>query len=122
MTTESASSLASDILRRSQPVVLRVGLTIQLFIVSAIFYYIRPSSDAVILRFNVFFGVDLLGVWWQVYLIPSMCMVLFLGNLILAEILARRRVFLAALVLVHGSILILIAEVVAIAALIRINT
>jgi hypothetical protein len=122
MTTEAAVSSTSDLLRRSRLPVLRAGLAIQLVVVAVIAFFIRPSSDALILRYNVFFGVDILGVWWQIYLIPGVCGLFFLGNLALAEILMRRQAYFAALVLVYGALLILVAEIVAVAALISINT
>lgn len=122
MTTETAVSSTSDLLRRSRLPVLRAGLTIQLVIVAVIAFFVRPSSDALILRYNVFFGVGILGVWWQIYLIPAMCCLFFLGNLALAEILMRRQAYFAALVLVYGALLILVAEIVAVAALISINS
>ncbi|MGB4943293.1 MAG: hypothetical protein WBO92_04275 [Candidatus Moraniibacteriota bacterium] len=122
MTTETASLQASTLFQKSRTVVLYVGLGLQLVMVGAVAYFIRPSSDAFILRYNAFFGVDILGAWWQAYLIPGMCLVFFLGNLTLAEVLIRRQAALAALILVYGALLVVISETVAMAALISINS
>lgn len=35
-------------------------------------YFIRPNEMPVVLHYNVYFGVDLLGVWWQVYALPAL--------------------------------------------------
>lgn len=122
MTTETASSQASELFRQSRRPILWSGLVIQCVIFVAVAYFIRPSTDTLILRYNAFFGVDILGAWWQVYLVPGMCLGFFGGNLALAEVLARRQAFLAALVLEYGAFLVVLSEVTAIAALISINS
>lgn len=33
-------------------------------------YFVRHEEGAVILHYNVYFGVDIQGVWWQVFLFP----------------------------------------------------
>jgi hypothetical protein len=122
MTTETASSQASELFRQSRRPILWGGLAIQCVIFLAVAYFIRPSTDTLILRYNAFFGVDILGAWWQAYLVPGMCLGFFGGNLVLAEVLARRQAFLAALVLEYGAFLVVLSEVTAIAALISINS
>lgn len=49
-------------------------------------YFIQPS-DAVlmVLHYNVYFGVDLLGLWWQAYILPFLGGVFLLGHLFLAR-------------------------------------
>lgn len=122
MTTEPVSLQARELFRGSWRPILWGGLVIQLVIIGAAAYFIRPSTDTLILRYNAFFGVDILGTWWQVYLVPGMCLGFFGGNLALAEVLARRQAFLAALVLEFGAFLVILSEVAAIAALISINS
>ncbi len=85
-------------------------------------YFIRPSVETVILRYNAFFGVDILGVWWQAYLIPGICLVFFSADVIIAHILFRRRSFLPALIFLYGSLLIALSGVIATATLLFINS
>ena len=33
-------------------------------------YFIRPVDFPIILHYNVYFGVDVIGDWWQVYYLP----------------------------------------------------
>jgi hypothetical protein len=33
-------------------------------------FFIRPVDFPIILHYNVYFGVDLIGPWWQVYFLP----------------------------------------------------
>ncbi|MFZ3032207.1 MAG: hypothetical protein WA082_04170 [Candidatus Moraniibacteriota bacterium] len=49
-------------------------------------YFIKPS-DAVlmVLHYNVYFGVDLLGLWWQAYILPFLGGVFLFGHLFLAR-------------------------------------
>lgn len=47
-------------------------------------YYIRPSETPIVLHYNVYFGVDLLGIWWQAYMLPLLGGLLVLGHLYLA--------------------------------------
>lgn len=49
-------------------------------------YFIKPSGEAlVVLHYNVYFGVDLLGLWWQVYILPFLGGVFLLGHFFLAR-------------------------------------
>lgn len=48
-------------------------------------YFIRPSETPIVLHYNVYFGVDLLGIWWQAYLLPLLGAVFFIGHFFLAR-------------------------------------
>lgn len=111
-----------ELYERSRRLVLQGGFVVLIILLALVAFFIRPSTDSVILRYNVFFGVDILGVWWQAYLVPGMCLVFFLGDLILAEILARRQAYLAASILLYGAALVALSGAVATATLIFINS
>ncbi|MCK9379213.1 MAG: hypothetical protein M0P97_03690 [Candidatus Moranbacteria bacterium] len=57
-------------------------LNLASFIILTIF--IEKSSSPVILHYNVYFGVDLIGDWWQIYIMPAMGLFFALVNLFLA--------------------------------------
>lgn len=80
-----------------------------LFVVtsSGIFmYFVRPSGTLRILHYNVYFGVDLLGAWWQVYIFPLFSLLFFVGHLMLARYFYQRAERIAAYLLLLASVLI----------------
>jgi hypothetical protein len=46
--------------------------------------FIRREQAVVILHYNVYFGVDLIGDWQQVYLLPAIGLLFLTGNTLLA--------------------------------------
>jgi hypothetical protein len=122
MTETENTSFAETLYRESRTWIWRFGMAIQVVLLVSIAFFIRPSADPFILRYNAFFGVDLLGTWWQAYLVPSISLVFFLGNLVLAALLARRSAYLAAVILAYGALLIVLSEAIGMAAIVSINS
>lgn len=58
------------------PLVLCAGLLL---------YFVRPGDATIILHYNVYFGVDLLGLWWQAYALPVLGTLFILGHCFLAK-------------------------------------
>lgn len=48
-------------------------------------YFIRPSEASLVLHYNVYFGVDLLGIWWQAYTFPLLGLFFLIGHFFLAK-------------------------------------
>jgi hypothetical protein len=48
-------------------------------------FLIHPTSSLIILHYSVYFGVDVLGDWWQAYLIPFLTTFFLFGHIILAK-------------------------------------
>lgn len=48
-------------------------------------YFVRPSEAVMVLHYNVYFGVDVLGIWWQTYVFPLLGLLLFCGHFLLAR-------------------------------------
>lgn len=46
-------------------------------------FFIKAVDFPIILHYNVYFGVDLIGDWWQVYFLPLVGLVVLLTNLML---------------------------------------
>lgn len=65
--------------------------------------FIHPMQNAIVLHYDVYFGVDLLGNWWQAYLLPIFSFCLAFGHLALASFLYRRMERIAAYLLLFGS-------------------
>lgn len=66
-------------------------------------YFIRPTETLLVLHYNVYFGVDLLGVWWQAYILPALSALFFGGHLFLAQHFYRRTERIAAYLLLLAS-------------------
>ncbi len=76
------------------PLVFSVGLFL---------YFIRPSAALIVLHYNVYFGVDLLGVWWQAYALPVFGTLFLLGHLFLARHFYQRSERIAAYLLLLSA-------------------
>lgn len=48
-------------------------------------YFVRPGDASIVLHYNVYFGVDLLGLWWQAYALPILGVLFIVGHLLLAR-------------------------------------
>lgn len=47
---------------------------------------IRPQQEAIFLHYNIFFGVDFIGPWWRVLLVPLAGIFILLINALLGWI------------------------------------
>lgn len=66
--------------------ILLGGASLALVISIVLFgFFIRPSETPIILHYSVYFGVDLLGIWWQVYVLPLLGLLFVMGHLFLAQ-------------------------------------
>ena len=48
-------------------------------------YFVHPSEASIVLHYNVYFGVDLLGLWWQAYALPMLGLLFVAGHYIFAR-------------------------------------
>ena len=64
-----------------------IVLSVLSFIVSAVILALRVGRTdlPVIFHYNAFFGVDLFGAWWQIYILPAVTFLFFVTNVILAR-------------------------------------
>ena len=84
-------------------------------------YFIRPSESAVILHYNVFFGVDILGEWWQAFLLTGTGTLFLLTNLLLAYLFYQGKERIASYLFLLGTFFIQLGILISCAAVIRIN-
>ena len=47
-------------------------------------FFIRPRETPIVLHYNVYFGVDVLGAWWQTYLLPLLSLLFYIIHTLLA--------------------------------------
>lgn len=69
-------------------------------------YFIRPSDMLYVLHYNVYFGVEIQGIWWQAYILPTVGIVFLTGHLFLAKKFYQSAERIASYLLMFGSVLI----------------
>lgn len=83
--------------------------------------WIEPVEFPIILHYNVYFGVDSVGDYRQVYILPFVGLILFLINLLLAMYFYAQKERIASYVLLIGTLMIQLSLIVASASVILIN-
>lgn len=105
--------------------IVRILLCTNALFLSASFlvlgYFIRPSENLFILHYNVYFGVEIQGVWWQVFILPLAGGLFFSGHLIFARRFYRKLERIASYLMLFGSCLISVGIAVASASIAFIN-
>lgn len=86
-----------------------------------IFVFLGKGKFNIILHYNVLFGVDFKGSSEQVFIIPMLGLVIFFLNAIITKLVYKREKFIAYLLL-STSLVCQIFAVIAIIAIIMINT
>lgn len=77
-----------------------------------LWWLVQSRDELVILRYNAYLGIDLLGVWWQLFLVPAVSFFFVLVNLGLARLLWHRgyrtatNLFLVGIILLSGTIVV----------------
>ncbi len=84
-------------------------------------YFIRPSEDILIFHYNVYFGVDLQGIWWQLYVLPMTGLFFFLIHSFFSYFFYQKQERIASYVLLFFSTLLLIGIMIAEAGIVFIN-
>lgn len=66
---------------------LSTALVLNLFIWFWLFSEIRPQYDMIFLHYNILFGVDFFGPWWQIVYVPLSGLFILLVNTVVAWLL-----------------------------------
>lgn len=56
-------------------------------------FRIPPQSEQVFLHYNILFGVDFVGAWWNVYLLPLTGLFVFIVNFVIGWLLFNKDKF-----------------------------
>lgn len=78
---------------------LVIGCAANLGIWAAVALAIRPQDNPIFLHYNIYFGVDLIGPWYQMYALPAVGLVSLVINVLVARYLYRKNTILGLLVL-----------------------
>lgn len=88
---------------------------------AALKIFIQPVDLPIIIHYNVYFGVDMLGDWKNLFLLPAVGLFLFLVNISLALYFYRRKERIASYLLLMATLMIQLSLIVASTSLIIIN-
>ena len=106
-------------------IIIRTLLSVNAFFVLVSFgvlgYFIRPTDGLLIFHYNVYFGVDIQGIWWQVFILPIASLLFLLSHMLLARHFYIQSERIAAYLLLFGSCLMSIGIVIASASIVFIN-
>ena len=69
---------------------LGLSFLINLFAWGWLLLYIRPQEAPIFLHYNVLFGVDLTGMWYEVFFLPLAGFLIIVTNSLLAWILYKK--------------------------------
>ncbi|MEI8096534.1 MAG: hypothetical protein WCG73_00285 [Candidatus Moraniibacteriota bacterium] len=84
-------------------------------------YFIRPTENILVLHYNVYFGVDIQGIWWQLYMLPVAGILFFFGHLFFSYRFYQKYERIAAYLMLFSSSLINIGIIIASASIAFIN-
>lgn len=105
--------------------IVRMLVSADVFFILASFgilgYFIRSGSGLFVINYNVYFGVEIEGVWWQIFILPFAAALFLLGHFFLAYRFYELRERIAAYLMLFGSFLISVGVLVASAGIAFIN-
>ena len=84
-------------------------------------FFIRPVDFPIILHYNVYFGVDVIGDWWQIYYLPIIGLLILAANTLLGYLFYQQKERIVAHLLMLATFIVQIAILVAVACLLMIN-
>jgi len=84
-------------------------------------FFVRSAQSIVIVHYNVYFGVDIVGEWAQVFMVPLVTFVFVIVNVFLAQWFYSQKERIASYVLLLTSLLISLGSVVACSGIALIN-
>ncbi|MFC1644913.1 hypothetical protein ACFL08_02715 [Patescibacteria group bacterium] len=100
---------------------LSLSVVVNLAVSAALYFFIGTSGQSIILHYNAYFGVDLVGSWWQIYLMPVAGFFFIIVNLILASYFFYKKERIAAHVLMLTVFMVQLGVVIATISAIMIN-
>ncbi len=84
-------------------------------------YFIKPTENIIVLHYNIYFGVDIQGVWWQVFILPIAGILFLIGHTFFARRFYDSSERIAAYLMLFGSGLLSIGIVLASVSIVFIN-
>lgn len=105
--------------------IVQLLISVNVFLILASFmvlgFVVRSTKGLFILHYNVYFGVEIQGLWWQAFIIPTASIFFLWGHLLLARHFYTQRERIAAYLMLLGSCLISIGILIASSSIAFIN-
>lgn len=89
--------------------------------VALLVWFIRPVEHQVVLHYNVYLGVDVVGPWWHVYVLPGTGLFISVINTVLAHAFFVAKERIATHIVLFNGFVAQIGLVIAVVGLIIIN-
>lgn len=109
--TESLSQVEKGKLFFENSIVRSLLLMQTVLVVAIVGFFaflLRPTEALTVLHYNVYFGVDLLGAWWQTFILPGIALIFVGMNLALAyRFYTKQHERIAAYLILLGSAMLL---------------
>lgn len=104
-----SSILKSDFFRQR---FIRINLFLSLFLNLGMWFFLAfkagSFSDIIYLHYNIYFGIDLIGKWHQVFFFPSLGIFFFIVNFLLGAVVFSQEKILSYFLAFSSSIIQLI--------------
>lgn len=100
---------------------LLASLALQAVSFGLLLFFVRSQQSIVIVHYNVYFGIDLIGDWAQIFIVPSITVLFVVVNTLLAQWFYGQQERVASYVLLLTSILVSLSSVFACASIALIN-
>lgn len=99
--------LKSNLFFKDKVVLTNLILSLVLWFFSIIWLYFKidPQVEPVALRYTIYFGIDLIGPWWYVYLVPLIGIIIFIINFTGAYLIYLNTKILAHLIILATAVI-----------------
>lgn len=84
-------------------------------------YFIRPVDFPIVLHYNVYFGVDIIGDWWQAYFLPIVGIGILVINMLLGYLFYKQKERIVAHLLLLAAFVVQMCVSIAVSSIILIN-
>ena len=81
-------------------IAILVALFLNLGIWILLYAKIKPSPDPIFLHYNIYFGIDLIGDWYRIYIIPLSGLLIILVNYLVGVIMYSSKRILSYLIVI----------------------
>jgi len=65
---------------------------------------IKPNPEPIPLHYNIYFGIDLIGLWYKIYFIPGAGFLIIFINLLLSSIIYKREKIISYFLMIAASV------------------
>lgn len=67
-----------------------ISAVLNIILWTLLYFQFKPQEEPVILHYNIYFGIDLIGDWYKIYTLPLFGLVIFFINSLLSVIIYQK--------------------------------